>query len=92
MEANQQVFKTFAVQTLSEAMYFVRDMKLGHYMKVPPRSMFICQVTACTLSCFVQVGVKEWMFRTIPDLCADNQKSLLVCSNAKTMFTASIVW
>ncbi|KLT45603.1 OPT superfamily oligopeptide transporter [Cutaneotrichosporon oleaginosum] len=86
------VFKTFAVQTLAEALYFTRDMKLGHYMKIPPRSMFICQMTACSLSCLVQVGVKEWMFNTIPDLCQPDQRAQLICQNAYTSFTASIIW
>ncbi|BEJ18145.1 hypothetical protein CspHIS471_0704220 [Cutaneotrichosporon sp. HIS471] len=86
------VFKTFAVQTLAESLYFTRDMKLGHYMKVPPRSMFICQMVACSLSCLVQVGVKEWMFRTIPDLCQPGQRAQLICQNAYTSFTASIIW
>lgn len=86
------MFKTFAVQTLAEAMYFVRDMKLGHYMKIPPRSMFICQMASCTVCCFVQVGIKEWMFATIPDICTPNQPGLLICSQARTAFTASVIW
>ncbi|GMK60094.1 hypothetical protein CspeluHIS016_0903110 [Cutaneotrichosporon spelunceum] len=86
------VFKTFAVQTLAEALYFTRDMKLGHYMKVPPRHMFICQMVACSISCVVQVGVKECMFATIPDLCQPGQRAQLICQNAYTSFTASIIW
>ena len=35
------IFKAFAVQTLIEATSFVQDLKLGHYVKVPPRSTFI---------------------------------------------------
>ena len=36
-----QVFKAYAIQTLGGATYFVQDLKLGHYMKVPPRSTFM---------------------------------------------------
>ena len=35
------VFKVYSVQTLTEATSFVQDLKLGHYMKVPPRATFI---------------------------------------------------
>lgn len=86
------MFKTFAVQSLTEALYFVKDMKLGHYMKIPPRSMFIAQVTGCFVTCFVQVGISTWMFATIPDLCMDGQKDMLVCQSARTAYTASVIW
>ena len=32
------------------AMQFTADLKLGHYMKIPPRPMFCCQVRA-SMSC-----------------------------------------
>jgi hypothetical protein len=33
-------FKVYSVQTLSEAASFVQDLKLGHYIKIPPRATF----------------------------------------------------
>jgi hypothetical protein len=35
------VFKAYAVQTLAESTNFVQDLKLGHYIKVPPRATFL---------------------------------------------------
>jgi hypothetical protein len=35
------VFKAYSVQTLTEATMFVQDLKLGHYIKVPPRATFM---------------------------------------------------
>ena len=35
------VFKAYSIQTLTEATSFVQDLKLGHYIKVPPRATFI---------------------------------------------------
>ena len=37
----RQVFKSYSVQTLNEAIYFTQDLKLGHYIKVPPRATFL---------------------------------------------------
>lgn len=37
-------FKTFGYISMSQAVSFLSDFKLGHYMKIPPRSMFIVQV------------------------------------------------
>ncbi|KAJ6460926.1 small oligopeptide transporter [Mycena sanguinolenta] len=35
---------TYGYITMSRAMQFTADFKLGHYMKIPPRPMFWCQV------------------------------------------------
>lgn len=37
-------FKTYGYISMAQALSFVGDFKLGHYMKIPPRSMFIVQV------------------------------------------------
>ncbi|KAH8115273.1 OPT oligopeptide transporter [Phellopilus nigrolimitatus] len=86
------VFKAYSVQTLTEATMFVQDLKLGHYIKVPPRATFIVQATATILAAFVQVGVKEWMFANVKDICSPDQKSNLTCPHNQVFFTASAVW
>ena len=35
------IFKAYSVQTLSAGTSFIQDLKLGHYVKVPPRATFI---------------------------------------------------
>lgn len=35
------IFKSYSIQTLVEAITFVQDLKLGHYVKVPPRAIFV---------------------------------------------------
>lgn len=35
------MFKAYSVQTLAEATSFIQDLKLGHYIKVPPRATFL---------------------------------------------------
>ncbi|KAK9156365.1 hypothetical protein Sjap_003845 [Stephania japonica] len=37
-------FKTYGYVSMSQAIMFLADFKLGHYMKVPPKSMFIVQL------------------------------------------------
>ncbi|KAK7824780.1 oligopeptide transporter 4, partial [Quercus suber] len=36
-------FKTFGYMSMAQAVSFLSDFKLGHYMKIPPRSMFLVQ-------------------------------------------------
>ncbi|KAJ0965302.1 hypothetical protein J5N97_026440 [Dioscorea zingiberensis] len=37
-------FKTYGYISMTQAIMFLQDFKLGHYMKIPPKSMFIVQV------------------------------------------------
>lgn len=80
------------MQTVSEAMTFTQNMKLGHYMKVPPRHTFVAQCTAMIISCLVQTGTKTVLFKVVPDMCATHQKDLLTCNSTKVFFTSSIIW
>lgn len=50
---------------MSQALTFVSDMKLGHYMKIPPRLMFWCQVIATVVAGTIQLAVQNWMFHHI---------------------------
>jgi hypothetical protein len=37
-------FKVYGYMSMNQAVSFLTDFKLGHYMKIPPRSMFLVQV------------------------------------------------
>lgn len=86
------IFKTFGYITMAQAMQFTADFKLGHYMKVPPRPMFWCQIVAAIIAGTVQLGVQAWMFGNIPDICTIDQKDKFVCANTSVFGTASVVW
>ena len=38
-------FKVYGYISMKQAVLFLQDFKLGHYMKIPPRNMFMAQVT-----------------------------------------------
>ncbi|KAF8874423.1 OPT oligopeptide transporter protein-domain-containing protein [Infundibulicybe gibba] len=86
------IFKTYGYITMAQAMQFTADFKLGHYMKVPPRPMFWCQIVATAIAGTVQLGVQSWMFTNIVDLCDINQKDGFTCSSTQVFGTASVVW
>jgi hypothetical protein len=46
-----------AYNTLAQAVSFSESLKIGLYMKVPPRTLFCGQIVATFWSCLVQVGV-----------------------------------
>lgn len=74
------MFKTWGYITMYQALQFTSDFKLGHYMKIPPRPMFWCQVVATVIAGTVQLGVQAWMFTNIPDLCSTSQPNGFIVS------------
>jgi OPT family small oligopeptide transporter len=86
------IFKTFGYITMSQALAFVSDLKLGHYMKIPPRLMFLTQTIATLISCFVVVFVQIWMFEYIPNLCHPDNPDKFTCPGVRVFGTASLVW
>jgi len=89
---NHQIFKSYAVQTLGSALFFIQDLKLGHYMKIPPRATFVAQAVAMLLSSCLQVGLKTAMFTIVPDICSEGQESMLTCPHNRVFFSASAIW
>lgn len=51
------MFKTYGYISMTQALAFVSDMKLGHYLKLPPRTMFFGQLIATFWSALVQIAV-----------------------------------
>ncbi|RXW16964.1 hypothetical protein EST38_g8896 [Candolleomyces aberdarensis] len=86
------IFKTYGYITMSQAMQFTADFKLGHYMKVPPRQMFWCQIVATIIAGTVQLGVQTWMFANIPNICDRYQKDSFTCASTNVFGSASIIW
>lgn len=43
-------FKVYGYISMTQAITFLQDFKLGHYMKIPPRTMFMAQVNPVLLS------------------------------------------
>lgn len=86
------LFKTFGYITMSQGLYFCQDLKIGHYMKIPPRVTFSAQMIACLWSSFVQVGVLNWALNNITDVCDQRQRNHFSCPNGRVFFNASVIW
>ncbi|KAJ6140509.1 hypothetical protein N7470_010305 [Penicillium chermesinum] len=86
------VFKVFSTITLGQAQVYCQDLKLAHYMKIPPRVTFMSQVIASLWACFVQIAVMNWTMGHIDNVCAADQASHFSCPNGRTFFSSSIVW
>jgi OPT family oligopeptide transporter len=85
------MFKTWGYMTMSQALSYLDALKLAHYMKVPHRSMFFCQIISTIVASTVQLGVQEWMFSHIEDLCSPDQKDSFTCPRIEVFGSASII-
>jgi hypothetical protein len=65
-----------------EAIGFSGDLKLGHYVKIPPYTMFKIQVVAAVVNCLVLTSIQDWMFANIVDLIKrmDSTACPIICS------------
>ncbi|RBR21939.1 uncharacterized protein FIESC28_04691 [Fusarium coffeatum] len=86
------IFKTYGYITMAQSLRFVSDLKFGHYMKIPPRTMFLSQVVATTFSCFIQIIVLNLSLNNIPDVCEQHQVDHFTCPGGRVFFAASIIW
>jgi OPT family small oligopeptide transporter len=86
------IFKAYGFLVAGQAISFAGDLKLGHYMKIPPRTMFSVQIVATVVSCFVVLAVQSWMFSNIPDFCSPDQVNNFICPSTSTFASSSIIW
>ncbi|SOV01556.1 oligopeptide transporter 6 (opt6) [Ustilago sp. UG-2017a] len=86
------MFKVFCYMAVYQGLSFTADMKLGHYMKVPPKDLFIAQVTAIVVSSFVVLGVQSWVFSNIENVCTPDASDNFTCNYLIVFGTASQIW
>ncbi|KAK7282921.1 hypothetical protein RIF29_12042 [Crotalaria pallida] len=88
-------FKTYAYISMNQAVFFLNDFKLGHYMKIPPRSMFLVQIIGTIIAGTINVIVALWMLGSIPNICNTDllpPDSEWTCPNDRVFFDASVIW
>ncbi|KAF9978747.1 hypothetical protein BGZ73_000757 [Actinomortierella ambigua] len=84
-------FKTYGYIVNVQALTFTSDLKLGHYMKIPPRVMFMAQVVSTLLSGLINLVTANWLVETHPQICT-KQGYPFTCRNTHTFYSASIIW
>ncbi|KAF9987348.1 hypothetical protein BGZ75_000705 [Mortierella antarctica] len=84
-------FKTYGYIVNVQALNFVSDLKLGHYMKIPPQVMFMAQLVSSVISCVINLGTATWLINTRPGICTP-QGYPFTCRSTKTFYSASIIW
>ncbi|KAI8629219.1 OPT-domain-containing protein [Xylariaceae sp. FL1651] len=86
------VFVTYGYISSAQGIKFAADLKLGHYMKIPPRILFWVQMVATIISSITQIAVLNWMFRNVPGICTPSAINGFTCPIARVHFNGSILW
>jgi OPT family oligopeptide transporter len=86
------VFVTYGYITSTQGLKFSSDLKLGHYMKIPPKILFNIQLSATIVSSLTQIGVLNWMLKNIPGICTPQAINGFTCPIARVHFNGSILW
>ncbi|PSS19682.1 Oligopeptide transporter like [Actinidia chinensis var. chinensis] len=88
-------FKTYGYISMAQAISFLSDFKLGHYMKIPPRSMFIVQCAGTIIAGTINIATAWWLLNTVENICQDNllpPNSPWTCPGDRVFFDASVIW
>ncbi|KAI1321827.1 hypothetical protein EDD11_000103 [Mortierella claussenii] len=85
------IFKTYGFITVQQAILFTQDLKLGHYMKIPPRDMFIFQMVGTMAAALVSMGTTTYLMTNIDNICTDAAYPF-TCPSASLFGASSIVW
>ncbi|TYI53598.1 hypothetical protein E1A91_D11G016000v1 [Gossypium mustelinum] len=88
-------FKVYGYISMVQALTFVSDFKLGHYMKIPPRSMFTAQMVGTLVAVFVYTITAWWLMEEIPNLCDTSllpHDSPWTCPMDRVFFDSSVIW
>ncbi|RUS27410.1 hypothetical protein BC938DRAFT_483292 [Jimgerdemannia flammicorona] len=84
-------FKTYGYISMTQALTFVGDLKLGHYMKIPPRAMFNVQLFGTLIACIINLATARWLYTNVENICTPKGYPW-TCRNAKTFYSASVIW
>ncbi|XP_021776231.1 oligopeptide transporter 4-like [Chenopodium quinoa] len=88
-------FKVYGYMSMSQAVSFLSDFKLGHYMKIPPRSMFLVQFIGTIFAGTINISVAWWLLNSIHNICEDSllpADSPWTCPGDRVFFDASVIW
>ncbi|KAH9316609.1 hypothetical protein KI387_025236, partial [Taxus chinensis] len=89
------IFKTYGNTTMLQAITFLSDFKLGHYMKIPPRSMFVVQVVGTLVAASVYFGTAWWLLESVENMCNPEllpEGSPWTCPYDRVFYNASVIW
>ncbi|KAJ6967554.1 oligopeptide transporter 1-like isoform X1 [Populus alba x Populus x berolinensis] len=88
-------FKTYGCISIYQAIMFLSDFKMGHYMKIPPKSMFVVQLAGTVIASSVYFGTAWWLLTSVENICNPSrlpEGSPWTCPGDDVFYNASVIW
>ncbi|KAJ2624053.1 hypothetical protein GGI25_001351 [Coemansia spiralis] len=85
------ILKLYGHGSLAQALSYAQDMKLAHYMKIPPRQVLLYQTIGIVISVIIQTCLFFWLIDHIPHMCRPEGYPW-VCRSTNLVYSASIIW
>ncbi|CAF1329124.1 unnamed protein product [Didymodactylos carnosus] len=82
-------FRTYGYTMQRRSLVFLSCLKLGHYMKIPPRPMFLLLILSSIVGCIASYLTSYIMLKNINDLCFT---FTWYCTNARFLSDVSDLW
>ncbi|KAG0452073.1 hypothetical protein HPP92_025884 [Vanilla planifolia] len=88
-------FKAYGTISMGSALYLLSDLNLGHYMKIPPKAMFISQLAGTIINSSVSFAAAWLLLNSITHICDPSKLppgSPWTCPGYDVFYNASIIW
>lgn len=91
-------FKCYGYMAMAQALSLVTDLKIAHYMKIPPKHMFLAQLTGTVIGCVVNLAVVRLVlnpaagYRGFLDGTEVDPTAQWDGRKVRIFYSASIIW
>ncbi|KAL0080556.1 OPT family small oligopeptide transporter [Phycomyces blakesleeanus] len=85
-------FKTLGYNTMNQAGNMAADLKIGHYLKVPPRLTFLAQMIGTVIGCIFNYILNYTIINSKRDQLLEANGNIWSGTNPQTMNSAAITW
>ncbi|RKP03764.1 hypothetical protein CXG81DRAFT_9074 [Caulochytrium protostelioides] len=81
-------FKSISANAITQAIALLADLKLGHYMKIPPRTMVAAQLYGTLISVICSTGATWWVMQGMNGMVGKGDWQAL---NYRTFYTGGAI-
>ncbi|OBZ86013.1 Oligopeptide transporter 5 [Choanephora cucurbitarum] len=85
-------FKTLGYTTKNQAGILAQDLKIGHYLKVPPRMTFLHQILGTVIGCIFNYIVNDSITTSKHDILLETGNQFWSGSSPQQINSAAITW
>lgn len=86
------LFKSYLGAPPEISSTYLAVLKLGHYMKVPPRSMFIGALSSMFVTTFISQAITDSILKNNVDACTPLSPNGFTCAVNQDFVSSAVIW